>query len=117
MALTSQQHKVSLQRKLRTRSKLQTNMSIPRLSVHRTLRHIYAQVIDDLTGKTMASASDLTVTTTGNKTEVAQKVGEAIADLAKKNKIEAVRFDRGSYKYHGRVAALADAARKQGLQF
>lgn len=116
MAKTAQQHHNLVIRTKRTRAKLAENISLPRLSVHRTLRHIYAQVIDDASGKTVASASDVALKLTGNKTEVAQKVGAAIATQAKEKKIKAVRFDRGGRKYHGRIAALAQAAREEGLQ-
>jgi large subunit ribosomal protein L18 len=116
MALTSKQHTTDVRRKIRTRAKLTTNTSIPRLSVHRTLRHIYAQVIDDASGKTLAAAHDFTLTT-GTKSEIATKVGETIAELAKEQKVSKVRFDRGSHKYHGRIAALAEGARSKGLQF
>lgn len=116
MALTSKQHSTDVRRKIRTRAKLTTNTSIPRLSIHRTLRHIYAQVIDDTTGKTVAAAHDFTITT-GTKTEIAQMVGETIAELAKEQNVSKVRFDRGANKYHGRIAALAEGARSKGLQF
>jgi large subunit ribosomal protein L18 len=85
--------------------------------VYRSLRHIFAQIIDDKTGKTLVSASDVSTKASGTKSEVATIVGKAIAELAVANKIEAVRFDRGGYKYHGRVAALAEGARQNGLTF
>ncbi len=88
-----------------------------RLSVHRSLHHIYAQIIDDAKGETLATASSLALGLTGNKTETAKKVGQAIAEAAKAKNITAVVFDRGSFKYHGRVKALADGAREGGLQF
>ena len=114
---TSQQHHNLQLRINRTRAKLAEHQELPRLSVHRTLRHIYAQIIDDVTGKTLASSSDLTLTAKGKKTEVATQVGAEIAKIAKEKKIKAVRFDRGGRKYHGRIAALAEAARQNGLQF
>ncbi len=104
-------------RALRTRAKLAQNTELPRLSVHRTLRHIYAQIIDDQTGRTLASASDETVKATGTKVEAAVQVGTKIAELAKAAKITQVRFDRGARRYQGRVAALAEAARSAGLTF
>jgi large subunit ribosomal protein L18 len=110
-------HETTQRRKRRTRAHLAANTSVPRLSVHRTLRHIYVQVIDDQQGRTLAAASDVSVKATGTKTEVARLVGEAIAEQAKKLKLEAVRFDRGAFQYHGRVAAVADGARSKGLQF
>jgi large subunit ribosomal protein L18 len=108
-----------LRRANRVRNKLAANTELPRLSVHRTLRHIYAQVIDDTKGKVLACASDLTITTNAktSKTDIAKQVGLAVAEKAKAAKVTAVRFDRGSFRYHGRVAALADAAREAGLTF
>ena len=117
MASTSLQHKNLQLRAARTRAQLALHKELPRLSVHRTLRHIYAQIIDDINGKTLVSTSDAKVEAKGTKTEIAQKVGAAIAKLALEKKITAVRFDRGSRKYHGRVAALAEAARENGLKF
>ncbi|MBA3316242.1 MAG: 50S ribosomal protein L18 [Planctomycetota bacterium] len=94
----------------------------PRLSVFRSNKHMYAQIIDDATGRTIASASTVESELfgagkyAGNK-DAAAKVGQVIAERAKAQGIEAVAFDRGVYKYHGRVAALAEAARAGGLQF
>ncbi|RIH84144.1 50S ribosomal protein L18 [Meiothermus luteus] len=89
----------------------------PRLSVYRSLQHIYAQIIDDSQGRTLAAASSLSLKLSGNKTEVAKKVGLAIAEAAKAKGITKVVFDRGAYKYHGRVKALAEGAREGGLEF
>jgi large subunit ribosomal protein L18 len=89
----------------------------PRLSVHRTGRHIYAQVIDDGDGKTVAAASTLGIKSTGANVDAAAKVGTDIAAAAKKAGVTAVVFDRGGYLFHGRVKALADAAREGGLEF
>ena len=89
----------------------------PRLSVHRTGRHIYAQVIDDASGKTVAAASTLGVKASGANVDAAAKVGIDIAAAAKKAGVTAVVFDRGGYLFHGRVKALADAAREGGLEF
>ena len=93
----------------------------PRLNVFRSLHHIYCQVIDDATGTTLAAASTneptVRTTLTGTKTERAKAVGQAIAERAKEKGISAVVFDRGGYLYHGRVKALADAAREAGLEF
>jgi len=107
----------------RTRYKLsQLANGRPRLSVHRTPRHIYAQVIDSVDGKVLASASTLIADVkaglkyTGN-VEAAKKVGQAIGKAATAAKIKKVVFDRGSFKYHGRIKALADAAREAGLEF
>jgi large subunit ribosomal protein L18 len=117
MPLTSLHHKNILRRRLRTRSKLAEQQGTPRLSVHRSLRHITAQVIDDLTGRTLAAAHDLTVDSKMSKTERATFVGSELAKAATKAGVTAVRFDRGEYLYHGRVAALAEAARSNGLTF
>jgi large subunit ribosomal protein L18 len=93
-----------------------------RLSVFRSNKNIYAQVINDTTGKTLVSASTLspelkdTLASTGNK-EAAAKVGDLLAKKAKEAKVEKVVFDRNRYKYHGRIKALADAAREGGLDF
>jgi large subunit ribosomal protein L18 len=93
----------------------------PRLSVFRSNKHIYAQVIDDAAGQTLAAASTaekgIGGGQAGGDTESAAKVGAAIAERAQAKGITQVAFDRGSYKYHGRVAALADAAREKGLDF
>jgi large subunit ribosomal protein L18 len=89
----------------------------PRLSVHRTGKHIYAQIIDDAGGKTVAAASTLGVKPSGANVDAAAKVGETIAAAAKKAGVTAVVFDRGGYLFHGRVKALADAARQGGLEF
>ena len=89
----------------------------PRLSVHRTGKHIYAQIIDDAGGKTVAAASTLGVKPSGANVDAAARVGETIAAAAKKAGVTAVVFDRGGYLFHGRVKALADAARAGGLEF
>jgi large subunit ribosomal protein L18 len=93
----------------------------PRLAVFRSLNHIYAQIIDDAAGHTLASATDMEADVRtkrdGKKSEVASLVGEALAKKAKEKGIEAVVFDRGGFKYHGRVKALAEAVRKGGLRF
>ena len=89
----------------------------PRLNVFRSLQHIYAQVIDDTTGMTLAAASTLGESVNGNKTERARLVGKTIAERAREKGVSAVVFDRGGYKYHGRIKALADAAREAGLDF
>lgn len=107
----------SQRRAYRTRNKVKAVSDRPRLSVHRSDQHIYAQVIDDAKGLTIASASSLTITDSGTKTDTAKLVGQAIAKAAMDKGIKAVVFDRGSAKYHGRVKALADAAREGGLDF
>lgn len=99
----------------RVRKQIIGTKDIPRLNVYRSNTNIYAQIIDDENGVTLASASSMKMK--GNNTEVATKVGEAIAKEAKKAKITKVVFDCGGYLYHGRVKALADAARENGLEF
>jgi len=89
----------------------------PRLSVHRTGRHIYAQIIDDAQGKTLAAASTLGAKKSGANVDAAQQVGKDIAAAAKKAGVSTVVFDRGGFLFHGRVKALADAAREGGLEF
>jgi len=109
-------------RHLRIRKKVKGTSALPRLSVYRSLRHIYAQLIDDAAGKVLTGCSTLTpeireAVKGKKKAEAAVKVGEFIAQLAAKKKITGVAFDRSGYRYHGRVKALADAARKGGLKF
>ncbi len=89
----------------------------PRLSVHRTGRHIYAQIIDDEAGKTLAAASTLGAKSSGANVDAAVQVGKDIAAAAKKAGVTSVVFDRGGFLFHGRVKALADAAREGGLEF
>ena len=103
----------------RVRKKISGTPEMPRLSVYRSLNNIYVQVIDDVAGKTLVSASSLEkgFEGSGSNCEAAKKVGEAIAERAKAKGIEAVVFDRGGYLYHGRVKALAEGAREGGLQF
>lgn len=101
----------------RVRAKLAKNIGIPRLSVFRSNTHIWVQIIDDKHGKTLVATSSKALKAKGAKTEVAAKVGAEIAKLAVAKKILNIRFDRGLYKYHGRVKALADAAREGGLKF
>ncbi|MDR0845753.1 MAG: 50S ribosomal protein L18 [Tannerella sp.] len=99
------------------RSKVSGTSECPRLTVFRSNKQIYAQVIDDTAGKTLAAASSLKITEKSPKKEVAVKVGEAIAKNAQEAGIQAVVFDRNGYLYHGRIKELADAARKGGLKF
>lgn len=111
--------KQSAQRSRRTRASVYSDPARPRLSVFRSLRHISVQVIDDATGKTLAASSDTSIKATAKKKpqEIAALVGEDIAKKAKTAGVSKVVFDRGPYRYHGRVKALADAARKGGLEF
>ena len=107
-------------RHLRIRKNLIGTPTKPRLSVFKSAKHIYAQVIDDVNGVTLVSAStiekDSTVTNGGN-VEAAKVVGQLVAERANKNNIENVVFDRSGYLYHGRVKALAESARAAGLKF
>ena len=100
----------------RIRRKLSGTGERPRLNVYRSLNHIYAQVIDDQKGETLVSASSIKMKTGGN-VAAAKEIGKAVAELAVQQGIKKVVFDRGGYLYHGRVKALADAARAAGLEF
>lgn len=104
-------------RQARVRAKLTGTASRPRLTVQRSLKHISCQLIDDVAGRTLASASDVALKVTGTKLVRAQAVGTAIAEAAQQQKITAAVFDRSGYLYHGRIKALAEAARAAGLQF
>ncbi len=106
-----------LRRQIRIRAKISGTASRPRLSIYRSNTNIYAQLINDTTGVTLGAASDLKMKKEGTKVEMSKKVGEAIAKIAKAQKIDTVVFDRGWFAYHGRVQALADSAREAGLQF
>lgn len=101
----------------RTRAKIHGTATRPRLSVHISNMHIIAQIIDDDNGKTIAYATTVGSKLTGTMTEKAAAIGKEIADKAKKAKVKTVVFDRGAKLYAGRMAALADAARKEGLEF
>lgn len=103
----------------RIRNKVSGTPECPRLSVFRSSKHIYAQIIDDVNGVTLAAASSLDKGFDGNggNAEGAKKVGEAVAKAALDKKIENVVFDRGGYLYHGRVKELAEGAREGGLKF
>ena len=107
-------------RKLRVRKKIQGSAARPRLIVFRSAKHIYVQVIDDAAGATLASASTMQKplsSESGDKAELAKKVGLAIADLCKQKEIEKVSFDRNGFRYHGRIRAVAEGAREGGLEF
>jgi large subunit ribosomal protein L18 len=106
-----------VRRHIRVRGKISGSKERPRLAVFRSGAHIYAQVIDDLAGKTLASANDFELKEKGTKMEKAKMVGELIAKEAVKAKVKKVTFDRGGFLYHGRVKALAEAAREKGLEF
>jgi large subunit ribosomal protein L18 len=105
-------------RHLRVRKKIRGSESVPRLVVSRSTRHIFVQVVDDVAGKTLASASTMEAdlrSLDGDKRDKAKRVGELVAERAKAAGVAAVVFDRGGNKYHGRVAAVADGAREGGL--
>lgn len=104
-------------RKLRVRKKLRACLDYPRLSVFISNKHIFAQVIDDKGGKTLVSASDKETGGNGKNLGVAVSVGELLGTKARGKKIKRVVFDRGERKYHGRIKALAEAARQKGLVF
>ena len=109
-------------RHIRVRRKISGTSERPRLSVYRSLNHVYAQVIDDSQGVTLTSASSLesavkTQKDDKNKVNIAELVGSLLSERAKEKGVSQVVFDRGGYRYHGRVKALADAARKGGLVF
>ncbi len=104
-------------RHARVRAKIVGTASRPRLSVFRSNRGMFLQLIDDASGKTIASASTIEVKAKGKKVEISKELGKMIAEKAAAKKITAVVFDRGAYKYHGRVQAVAEGAREGGLQF
>lgn len=122
--MSSQEAKKSarVKRQVRVRKKIRGTTARPRLNVFKSARHIYAQLIDDMTGKTLVSASTVLgevssgLKYTGN-IEAARKVGAAVAKLALEKEITAVVFDRNGFLYHGRVKALAESARENGLTF
>lgn len=119
---TSVRELARLKRKMRIRKKLQGTTERPRLSVFRTDKHIYAQIIDDIRGSTLVTASTLAsdyrdLGTPKGKVEAAKQVGQLIARKAQADGITRVVFDRNGFIYHGRVRALADAAREAGLEF
>ena|SRR5437868_15105226 len=109
-----------IRRHIRLRKKVAGTADRPRLAVFRSAQHIYAQVIDDRSGRTLAAASDLETTlreAEGTKTERARQVGALLAQRAREAGLDTVVFDRGGFAYAGRVKALADAAREEGLVF
>jgi large subunit ribosomal protein L18 len=110
-------HEARLRRHRRVRGKVRGTAERPRLVVFRSNRGIFAQLVDDDTRRTLASAAWTTLGASGSKTEQASAVGKALAESAKKAGIERCVFDRGGYLFHGRVKALADGAREGGLQF
>jgi large subunit ribosomal protein L18 len=116
MDASKAKHLGRLRRHSRVRKKVTGTAERPRLAVYRSSAQIYAQIIDDTSGHTLVSAGSLKVSGV-DKTEAAKRVGTQLAERAKAAGITSVVFDRGGYRYHGRVAALADAAREGGLAF
>jgi large subunit ribosomal protein L18 len=106
-----------LRRHGRVRRRVVGTAERPRLAVFRSNRHIYAQIIDDAAGRTLAAATSMALPGEGDKRDDAQRVGAELARRAKQAGVSAVVFDRGGYRYHGRVQALAEAAREGGLDF
>ena len=123
MASISEQRKKAVARRhRRVRKKISGTADVPRLAVRRTSKHIYAQLVDDEAGRSLAATSTLDPSIQGDldgktKSERGQRVGLRIAEIAKEKGIARVAFDRGGHIYHGRVRALADSAREGGLQF
>ena len=118
MALTKNERRIRI--KSRIRKVVSGTKTRPRLAVFRSNKEIYAQVVDDVTGNTLAAASSRDkeiVKSKGNKTELAALVGKSVAEKAIKAGVETISFDRGGYLYHGRVKSLAEGAREAGLKF
>jgi len=117
--MASKSHKITLleRRKKRVRKRIIGTSERPRLSVYRSLKHIYAQIIDDTTGRTLAATSSVALKIPGGNVDGAKAVGRAVAEKAKGQAISKVCLDRDGRLYHGRVKALADAAREAGLEF
>ncbi|WP_460218274.1 50S ribosomal protein L18 [Psychroserpens sp. MEBiC05023] len=118
MALTKNEKRLRI--KSRIRKVVSGTEARPRLAVYRSNKEIYAQVVDDVTGKTLAAASSrdkAIASEKGTKTEIAALVGKAVAEKAIKAGINTISFDRGGYQYHGRVKSLAEGAREGGLKF
>jgi large subunit ribosomal protein L18 len=122
MQRTKTMRAARIRRHARLRKKVSGTAERPRLAVFRSLSHIYAQVIDDVSRTTLAAASDMEASVKGkikgkNKTDVATLIGELVAERAKDKGVSQVVFDRGGYPFHGRIKALAEAARSGGLEF
>ena len=115
MAFSKSERRNKIRRRIR--KTVSGTASRPRLSVYRSNKEIYAQVINDVDGLTIASASSRDIKATGEKVSIAKEVGKAVAEKAKSAGIETVSFDRGGYLYHGRVLSLAEGAREAGLKF
>ena len=122
MTTTFQKHQRRIGKSISVRTKLRSVGGRPRLTVFRSLANISVQIIDDVKGHTLVSASSLEKDVRSSikgmrKTDIAKKIGALVAERAKRAGVSLVCFDRGAYKYHGRIKALADAAREAGLQF
>ncbi|MFT7119800.1 MAG: large subunit ribosomal protein L18 [Nonlabens sp.] len=115
MALSKSARRIKIRKRIR--KTVNGTASRPRLSVFRSNKEIYAQVINDVDGVTIASASSRELKSNGPKAEAAKEVGKAVAEKAKAAGVETVSFDRGGYLYHGRVLSLAEGAREGGLKF
>lgn len=118
----SKKYQARRRRQRRVRAKVTGTVARPRMSIYRSLKNIFVQVIDDATGKTLVSASTIDTEVAAkivgkNKTESSRIVGQIVAERAKNAGVETVVFDRGGYQYHGRVAAVAEGAREAGLKF
>lgn len=113
--VSKQERRVKIHKKIR--SKITGTSEMPRMTVFRSNKQIYVQLIDDINGNTLASASSKEIKDGGAKSDVSAQVGKAIAEKATSKGIATVVFDRGGFLYHGRVKALADAAREAGLKF
>lgn len=118
MATNRKDRITAARRELRVRSKVKRYGMPPRVSVFRSLKHIYAQIIDDMQQKTLASCSSLEMDTiSGDKSDIAHKIGLELAKRAKEKGVDKVVFDRGRFKFHGRVKAIADGLREGLLEF
>ncbi len=117
MAKTNEKARKRERRRARIRARVRGTAARPRLSLFRSARHVYAQVVDDLSGKTLAAVHSKTIATEGTKEELAYEAGKELAKRAREKGIEAVVFDRGGYAYHGRVKRFAEGAREGGLVF
>lgn len=117
MSKTNKEKHLLQRRQRHIRKKLRGTQERPRLRVSRTLKHIYAQIIDDTTGRTLAASSSVALKIHGGNLDAATEVGKDIGAKAIEHSIQKVCFDRGGRLYHGRIKALADAAREAGLQF
>lgn len=104
-------------RAARVRARVRGTADCPRLTIKRSAKHIYAQLINDVTGKTIAAASDIKMNTKGKPMDIAAEIGKQLGQQAVLAKITKVVMDRGAYKYHGRVKALAEAVKAAGVQF